>query len=97
MTAYPAFKKAFIGKQPVKIEEQNKLFDLPYEKIGSIGGDGSHLVVTAIGHHKDGGERKIPIEFTIYGPTWGDKNKFICNQIKSALDKEYLKRNPITI
>lgn len=97
MTVYTAFQKGFIGHYPVKAEEKYKLFDLPYEKIGSIGGNGSHLIVTAIGHDKSGGKRYIPIEFTIHERINGEPNKYICNQIKSALDKEINTRNEITI
>jgi hypothetical protein len=104
ITVYSAFRKGvilgptenFVGTQTPEDIEQYKLFDLPYEKVGPIGGDGSHLIITAIGHDKDGGKRYVPIEFTIFSQ-WNVPDKTSCIRIKSALDREINKRNQITI
>jgi hypothetical protein len=103
ITVYSAFQKTFLGPKENFVGTQTradiemyKLFDLPYEKVGSIGGDGSHLVITAIGHDKDGGIRYVPIEFTIFSQ-WNVPDKTSCIRIKSALDREINKRNQITI
>jgi hypothetical protein len=63
--------------------EKNVLFELPYQKIISIGGYGSSLVVTALGQDKNGDNWEVPIRLTITkNATYNEYDKAKCNKLK---------------
>jgi hypothetical protein len=83
------------------INEDNKLFEVPYDKLISIGSEsGAKLTVTVVGRDKNNNPVHVPIVFKLYTtnsdgdrvPSGTDRDK-----LKAFLDQEIIKNQGVTI
>ena len=79
------------------LHDENKLFEIPYQKIVSLGGQGFYLEVVAQGQDERGNKIDVPILFTINKTRLGEPDTHKCNKIKLELDKMITKRDKVTI
>jgi hypothetical protein len=80
------------------LRKENKLFEIPYQKIISFGGQGTYLEVIAQGQDERDNKIDVPILFTINKTRFGyEPDTARCNKIKIELDRVITKKDKITI